>query len=324
MKKKILVTYQIPKEGLNELFDKYEVIYPKESCFSTEEIIKLIPDCDALLPVFSMKMDKEIIEKAKKLKIIANFGVGYDNIDIETATKNRITVTNTPDPVTEPTAELTLGLMLALFRRIAECDRKLRIETTHTWGVMQNLGQTLNNKTLGIVGLGKIGKAVARRAIASGMKIVYHNRKPIPSCVEREFKATYLPLEELLQTSDIVSLHLPLSEESHHIIGAEELKLMKKSSVLINTARGQICDEKALIEALINKEISGAALDVFDNEPYIPDDFFEMDNVVIVPHIGTATYETRIEMAQEASKNIINFFEGKIPPNIVNKEVFID
>ena len=324
MKKKILVTYQIPKEGLTELFDKYEVIYPEDTCFTSDEIIKLIQDCDALLPVFSMKINKQIIRNAPKLKIIANFGVGYDNIDVEIATQKKIIVSNTPDPVTEPTAELTLGLMLALFRRIAECDRKLRTDPTYPWGVMQNLGQTLNDKVLGIIGLGKIGKAVARRAIASGMKIVYHNRKPIPSCIEREFKATYLPLEELLRTSDIISLHLPLSDESHHIIGAEELSLMKKSAVLINTARGQICDEKALIEALKNKEIAGAALDVFDNEPYIPDEFFEMDNVVVVPHIGTATYETRIEMAMAASRNIINFFEGKIPPNIINKEVFID
>ncbi len=316
--KKILVTYKIPREGLQILEDKgYQVDFPKELFFTKEELITKIPDYDALLAVFVKEVDRDIIKAGKKLQIISNFGVGFNNIDVVAARKNNIAVTNTPQSVCEPTAELAFGLLLATMRNISGANLGLRQNPNFKWGIMENLGNTLMGKQLGIIGMGNIGRAVARRAIASGMRITYHNRNRLPKEIEEQYNAKYLSLEELLQTSDAVSLNMPLTEETHHLINEKTLKMMKKTAFLVNTARGQVVDEKALIKALQKGKIAGAGLDVFENEPNIPKEILEMTNLTLTPHTGSATFEDRILTGKEAAENIIAFFEGK-PQNIVN------
>jgi len=316
---RVLVTTRLLPEGFLELQKSFEVVFPEKEIFSKEEIIKLLPNFDALLPTFQFKVDKEVIDAGfGRLKIIANYGVGYNNIDVEHATKKGIVVTNTPDPVIEPTAELTFALMLAAARRISECDHKLRISNGLKWGVLENLGQSLNGKTLGIIGLGRIGQSVAKKALAFGMKIVYFNRTKLSAELENLFQAKYLELNELLITSDVVSLHTPLTIETTHLINNERLRLMKSTAILVNTARGPVVDEFALVAALKNNWIYAAALDVYENEPFIQPELLELDNVILAPHNGTATIEARNDMSKFASKNIIHYFAGETDISRVN------
>ena len=322
MKKKILVTYQIPKIGLKELEKDFDVYYPESLSLKFSEIEDLIDDYDGIITAFGHLLPPEVIEKASKLKIISNFGAGVDNIPVGLATERGILVTNTPDAVTESTAELAISLMMAALRRIPECDRKIR-EKEIKWGIMENLGRNMFGKTLGIVGMGKIGKATAARAIGLGMSIVYTNRNRLPESEENKYKAVYLPLDTLLDRADVVSLHTPLTDETRHLIGYDEFKKMKPDAWLVNTARGAVIDERALIKALQDKLIAGAAMDVFEHEPDIPDEFLEMENVVLLPHVGTATMEARIAIARSASENIIDFFSGKKPKYMINPGVLV-
>ena len=316
---RILVSTRLLPDGFLELMNQHEVIFPEKEMFTKEEVIHLLPGFDAFVPTFQFKVDKEVIEGAMgNLKIIANYGVGYNNIDVEYATECGIVVTNTPDPVIEPTAEHAFALMLAAARRIPECDRKMRIPNGLKWGVLENLGQTLYGKTLGIIGMGRIGQALARRALASGMKIVYNNRNRISPELEELYRAEYLELDELLRTSDVVSLHTPLTRETFHLIGRISLQKMKETAILINTARGPVVDEVALIDALQHHWISSAALDVYEYEPIISRELFELDNVVLAPHNGTATIEARIEMSRFVSQNIIRYFAGRTDITRVN------
>lgn len=309
---RVLVSTRLLPEGFSELKEKFEVVFPENDIFSKEEVIRLLPDFDAFVPTFQFKVDKDVINAAPdRLKIIANYGVGYNNIDVEYATEKGIVVTNTPDPVIEPTAEHTLALMLAAARRIAECDRKMRIPNGLKWGVLENLGQTLYGKTLGIVGMGRIGQAVARRALAFGMKVVYFNRNRIAPELESLYQAERLELDDLLANSDVVTIHTPLVRETFHLIGYNGLHKMKKTSILVNTARGPVVDEVALIDALKNNWIQSAALDVYEFEPIISAELLELDNIILAPHNGTATIEARNEMSRFASQNIIRFFEGR-------------
>lgn len=315
---KILVTQSIPKEGLKELYENYEVIMPDSNGCSLKEQEELIADADVLLSLFNSPVDKTLINAGKKLKMIANFGVGYNNIDIDLAKEEGIVVTNTPDPVTLPTAEHTMGLMLAIMRRISEMDRKLRSNNVADWQVMSNLGNTLNGKVLGIIGLGKIGKATAKMAQAFGMSVVYHSRNKINDNQEKQLNTQWLPLNDLLKQSDVVSLHVPLTDETRHIIDKNGLQQMKNTAYLINTSRGPVIREKELVEALKNGEIAGAGLDVFEEEPKIHPDLLTMDNVVLTPHIGTGTIETRIATAKCAADNIMAFLNGeKVPDRVV-------
>lgn len=308
---KILVSYRLPEAGLHALREKYTVIVPENLLFSREEIMERLPHCDALLAA-SLKVDREMIDRGTQLQIIANYGAGVDKIDVAYAKEKGIVVTNTPTAVTEATAELAFGLMHSLSRRISECDRRLRNDTDFQWGMMrEHIGHCLYGKTLGIVGLGKIGKALARRALAARMKVVYHNRKPIFTKFEQESGATYTSLFELLKQSDIVSLHTPLTPVTHHLLDAEHLSIMKPSAFLINTARGAVVDEQALVKHLKEGMLAGAALDVFEQEPKVPQELLEMDNVVLVPHIGTETIESRTEMTHEAANNLLYFFDKK-------------
>ncbi len=320
MKKKILVTYRIPEEGLLELKKHFEVYYPKKLKIPLEELSEIIEDYDGVMAVFGNPFPKETLEKAKKLKIISNYGAGVDNIPVDLATQKGVLVTNTPDAVTESTAEHAIALMMALMRRIPECDRKLRLGDIR-WGVMENLGRNLFGKTLGILGLGKIGKATAIRAKSLGMKVLYYQRRRLNKSEENGLQVEYVPLDELFSQSDILSLHTPLTEETYHLVDEKAIHLMKKTAVLINTARGAVIDEKEMIDALKQGRISGAALDVFENEPSVPEELLLMENVVLAPHTGTATMETRIEIARIASKNIIDFFLTGKTDYPVNPEV---
>lgn len=310
---KILVTYNLPRTPFNNLPADWELTFPQNEEMPREEIIRLLPEYDVLLTIFHSHspVDREIIDAGKRLRLISNYGVGYNNIDTAYAREKGIDVTNTPRSVCNPTAELAMALMLALARRVAECDRRIRTEKESLWGTMKNLGASLENKTLGIVGMGNIGKNVARKAEAFGMRVIYYNRRTEVSGYRR------VPLDTLLQEADFVSLHTPLTTETRHLIGARELSLMKPTAMLINTARGAVIDETALADALRQKRIAGAALDVFENEPHVTDVLYRLDNVVLTPHVGTGTIDTRIAMAEEALANIRNFFQGT-PTNVVN------
>ena len=319
---KVLVTHRIPEEGLAMLNKNFNITLPEGKHFSTEELEKMIPEYDALIPVFGFKIDKSLINKGKKLKVIANFGVGYNNIDVEAATEQRIIVTNTPKTVIEPTAELAFALLLSLTRRVAELDQKLKNKADVEWEVMANLGHTLENKTLGIIGMGNIGRSFARKAKAFGMNIIYNTRSPLNYTDEKIYQSTYVSLEELLKKSDIISLHTPLTEKTHHLLDDQSFQKMKKGTFIINTARGAVIDEQALIKHLQNGHLGGAGLDVFEFEPKISEELLERDNVVLAPHVGTANYETRKAMAEEVAFNIKYYFEGQQPPNIVNPEAY--
>ena len=276
---KILVTYNLPRTPFNNLPADWELTFPQNEEMPREEIIRLLPEYDVLLTIFHSHspVDREIIDAGKRLRLISNYGVGYNNIDTAYAREKGIAVTNTPRSVCNPTAELAMALMLALARRVAECDRRIRTEKESLWGTMKNLGASLENKTLGIVGMGNIGKNVARKAEAFGMRVIYYNRRTEVSGYRR------VPLDTLLQEADFVSLHTPLTTETRHLIGARELSLMKPTAMLINTARGAVIDETALADALRQKRIAGAALDVFENEPHVTDVLYRLDNVVLTP-----------------------------------------
>ncbi len=308
---KLLVTYNIPRTPFQELPADWEITFPEKEIMSKEEIIRLLPEYDVMLAIFHAPIDREILDAGKKLKLISNYGVGYNNIDIEYARKKGIAVTNTPKSVNNPTAELALSLMLSAARRVAECNLKIRTEKENMWGTMHKLGIGLENKTLGIIGMGNIGKNVALKAKAFGMQIIYYNdRTEVPGYRR-------VNLETLLKESDFISLHTPLTPQTRHLIGEHELSLMKPTTILINTARGAIIDEKALAKALTQRRITGAALDVFEDEPHITETLYGLDNVILTPHIGTGTIDARIAMGQEALDNIHHFLQGT-PVNVVN------
>lgn len=264
-------------------------------------------EAQVLVSTFDYKVSADLIATCPHLRLITNFGVGFNNIDLAACKERGIYVTNTPTPVIEPTAELTFALMHAVARRTCELDRKLREHRAEPFGVMNNLGHTLYGKVLGIIGMGNIGKALARRAIASGMTILYHNRHRMDADTESRYKATYVTREDLLTQADFISLNLPYTPDTHHIINAQSFSMMKHSAYLINTARGAHVDEKALIEALRNKQIAGAALDVYEYEPNISAELLSLDQVVLSPHIGTGTMEGRLDMCENVVDNILAF-----------------
>ena len=266
-----------------------------------------LSDAEVLVSTFDKPVTREMIASAPHLQLVTNFGVGFNNIDLAACRERGIRVTNTPQPVIEPTAELAFALMHDVARRTAEFDRKLRQGAAEPFGVMNNLSHSLYGKTLGIIGMGRIGQALARRAVASGMRIIYHNRRPLGDEVLRQlgYEASYVTKEELLATADFVSLNLPYTPEVKHLIGAAELKMMKCSAYLINTARGAHVDEQALVKALKEGEIAGAAMDVYEHEPQIHPELLRLDNVVLSPHTGTGTWEGRIAMCENVCDNIL-------------------
>jgi D-3-phosphoglycerate dehydrogenase len=258
-----------------------------------------------------IKVDETLLKRASNLKIVSSYGVGYDNIDIKASQQYGVVVTNTPQSTTNPTANHTIGLMLSLMRRIAEHNQKLKSGQLKSWYGRHVLGTSIEGKTLGIIGLGRIGRAVAYRAKTLGMSIVYFNRNRLMANDAKKLNAKFVSLPELLKVSDVVTVHAPLTRESRGMIGFNELKIMKREAFIINTARGGIIDEEALIECLKSERISGAALDVFENEPQPRNEFFHLENVVLTPHNGTGTHEARAAMMKEALGNIMAYLTDK-------------
>lgn len=319
MKPSIFVTRTLPKPGLDKLSEHFDItLNPNDRVLEASEIIEQIHNKDALLCLLTDTIDKAIIDAGNKLKVISNYAVGFNNIDIKEATRRKIPVCITPGILTEATADLTWGLILATARRIVESDNYTRKGLFKGWSPSLFLGADVYGKTLGIIGMGRIGEAVAKRATGFDMKIIYHSRssKNLPG-------ARAVSLDELLKTADIITLHTPLVPETHHLIGKDQFKLMKKTSYLINTTRGAVVDELALIEALKNHTIAGAGLDVYEHEPKLSPGLSALDTVVLLPHIGSATIETRTKMALLAADNAIAILQGQKPYAIANPEVLL-
>lgn len=311
MKPKILITYNIFGELYREILKDFEVTMPAPGVetFTYDWVLLHIHEYDAILSMWNFPVDKQLLQAATNLKIVANFAVGFDNIDVEEATRLGITVANTPDPVTDPTADIAMGLMLDVMRGITAFDKRQR-KGDYVKGIMKHLGTSLAGKTLGILGLGRIGRAVAKRALAFGMNVTYHNRRRLAADEEKSLGVTYVTLDELFCCSDLLSLNAPLTPDTYHIVDACRLQMMKPTAFLINTARGPLVDECALVEALRNGTIAGAGLDVFEFNDTVSSALLELENTVLTPHIGTQTMEGRREMAQFAATNIANFFFG--------------
>lgn len=323
MRKKILVTGRLPEEVMGPLIERYQVEAQEEDRpMERGRLLEAVAGKDGLLCMITDSVDEELLSRAPRLKMIANMGVGYNNIDVRAVTARGIPVSNTPGVLTEATADLAFTLILAVARRVAEGDRRVRAGEFTFWAPFLFLGREVSGKTLGIIGMGRIGKAVAQRARGFNMPVLYHNRSRIESAEENRLGAGYAPLDELLRKSDFVSLHVPLSAETRHAIGSRELALMKPTAYLINTSRGPVVDEQALVAALKAGRIAGAALDVYEHEPALTPGLTLLDNVILLPHVGSATLETRTRMAAMAAQNLIAGLSGQTPPNLVNPDVF--
>ncbi len=324
MKPRILVTQNIPEEGLAALREEGEVVFcpHPERPATRAELLEGIKGADALLCLLSDIVDVDVMQACPRLMVIANMAVGYNNIDVASATARHIPVTNTPGVLTETTADLTWTLLLAVARRVVEGDRYVRAGRFKVWQSTLLLGSDVHGKTLGIVGMGRIGLAVARRARGFDMSILYHNRHRVEASLEAGLGARRVPLDRLLRSSDFVTLHAPYALETHHLIGPRELTLMKSTAYLINAARGPLVDEASLVEALREGRLAGAALDVYEQEPELAPGLADLENVVLTPHIGSASRETRSRMSLIAAENILAALVGKRPPNLVNPEVY--
>jgi glyoxylate reductase len=311
----VAVTNSLPDPAVVLLRDAAEVrIDQRETTIPRQDLLELVAGADAVLTLLGDRVDEEFLEAAgPQLRCVANVAVGYDNVDVEAAAGRGVVVTNTPGVLDDATADLTIGLILAATRRIAEGDRLVRSGREWNWGMGFMLGSSLQDRLIGIVGLGGIGRRVAQRARAFGMRIAYHSRHSAPAEVEAELGAERMPLERLLAEADVVSLHCPLTPETHHLIGAAELEAMKPAAVLVNAARGPIVDEAALAEALAEGKIAAAGLDVYEREPLVEPRLLALDNVVLAPHLGSATVETRTAMAELAARNAISVLSGQGP-----------
>ncbi len=318
--KKVVVAGAIPKAGL-EILQEADLdidVFTGKQLISEQELIKRVVDADAILSLLSTPVTRKVIDAAKKVKVIANYGAGYNNIDCDYAEEKSIYVTNTPHASTAATADLTMALILASARRVAEGDQLCRTTGFNGWSPLFFLGREVTGKTLGIVGLGNIGQAVAKRAAGFEMEVLYYSPQRKGMEVETACKATYVPLEELLQRSDFVALNCSYNPSMIHMIAEPQFKMMKPTAYLINASRGPIVEEAALVKALIDKQIEGAALDVFEFEPQIGEALKQLPNVVLTPHIGNATFEARDQMARIAASNIVRTLTGEKPLYIVN------
>lgn len=321
-KHKVFVTRELPERGLRIIKKRFDAEVWTDSVPPPKQvIIQKAAKVDALASLLTDKIDAEVFDVAPSLKIIAQFAVGYDNIDIKEATKRGIYVTNTPGVLTETTADFAWALLMAVARRVVEADKYIRSGKWKVgWHPTMILGRDVYGATLGIVGLGRIGVAMAKRATGFDMRTLYYSATRKPN-LEKTLGLEFADLDTLLQKSDFVSIHVPLMKKTYHLIDERKLKLMKKTACLINNSRGPVVDEKALYKALTEGWIAGAALDVFEQEPTPVDNpLLKLDNVVLAPHISSSSHETRSRMAEMVAENLIAFFEGRIPPNLVNRE----
>lgn len=325
MTARVFVTRQIPQPALDRLAKAgidYEV-YPEDQVIPRDVLLESVKGRDGILCILTDTIDAEVFDCADKAKIFANYAVGYNNVDVDEATKRGIAITNTPGVLTDATADLAWTLILGAARRAAETDVYLREGKYTGWGPMLWLGQDVTERTLGVIGMGRIGQAVAERAAAFRMKILYTDATD-----NKEFEAKYpfecrrVEMDELLKTSDIVTVHVPLMDSTRHLISEAELKKMQPHSILINSARGPIVDEAALVKALKEKWIWSAGLDVYEEEPKVHPELVNLPNSLLLPHLGSATIETRTRMGEIAVGNLIAFFEGKKPPTLVNESVW--
>jgi glyoxylate reductase len=317
---RVVVTGRIPETAIEKLRAEHEVdAWTGSESIGRKELLHRVAGADAVVSLLTERIDAELLDAAgPQLKVVANVAVGYDNIDVPACTERGIVATNTPGVLTEATADIAMGLVLMATRRLGEGERLIRSGQAWKWGMFFLLGSSLQGKTLGVVGMGGIGQATARRAKAFGMDIVYQSRSELDPVIAAELGARRVDLDELLTVSDVVSLHCPYGPATHHLIGAEQLAAMKSSAFLVNTARGPIVDETALASALREGVIAGAGLDVFEREPQVHPELLDLENAVLVPHLGSATVETRTAMAMLAADNALAVLSGEQPPAPIN------
>ena len=319
---KVFVTRKIPEPGIEILRKEFEIeVNPYDRVLPKEEIIKGLKGKDGLLCLLTDSIDADVINSEPKLKMISSYAVGYNNINIKDATKRRIPVSNTPGVLTDATSDMAWALLFSVARRIVEADKFTRAGKFKGWGPMLMHGQDVTNRTLGVVGAGRIGTAFALKSKGFNMNVLYVDEKKNET-LEKEVNAKKVTFDELIKKSDFISLHVPLITSTHHLIGEKELEMMKKNAVLINTSRGPVVDEQALVFALKEKQIFGAGLDVYEHEPEIAKELKKLDNAIIQPHSASATIETRTKMAVMAAENMVAGLKGKVPNNCVNMEVF--
>lgn len=320
---KVYVTMRIPQAGLDMLAEHFDVeVNPEDRLLTQEELIEAVKGKDAVVTLLSDTVNAEVMDAAPMLKAIHNYAVGFNNIDVAAATERGICVTNTPGVLTDATADLAFALILATARRVVESDKFMRAGKFTGWKPMLFLGTDVHHKTLGIIGFGRIGQAVAERAAGFKMRVLYTGHHRQPEEVEKRCRAEFVSMETLLAESDFISLHVPLTSETRHMIGEPQFNMMKKSAILINTARGPVVDEKALVKALKSGRIAGAGLDVYEREPEYEPELAEMDNVVMLPHIGTAAVETRTKMSVMVAEDAVAVLRGEKPAHLVNQEVW--
>lgn len=318
MRPTVVVTRRIPQDGIALLETYFDVRENRDDRpYTPDELAERAGDADAIVALLTDKIDEPLLSHCPKLKVVANVAVGYDNVDLGAAIRHGVAVTNTPGVLTDATADFAFTLLLAAARRIVEADRYVRAGRFKGFEIMGFLGGSLVGRTLGIAGFGRIGQAIARRGHGFGMEIIYQDENPVPGAVEAELGARRVDKATLVGASDYLSLHVPLMPSTFHYIGEPELRAMKKTAYLINTARGPVVDEGALARALKDGEIAGAGLDVFEREPEVHPDLLKLDNVVLAPHIASANVETRTKMALIAAENAIAACSGHTPPNLV-------
>ena len=323
MSQKIFITRRVFDEAVSFLKNHVQVEgNPSDRVLSPDELEDRIQDVDGVLTLLTDSISPELMDRCTKLKVVANFAVGFDNIDISGASERGILVTNTPGVLTETTADFAWTLMLATARRIVEADRFVREDKFEAWGPRMLLGHDIFGKVLGVVGLGRIGQAVARRARGFGMRVLFYDPNPVPPDVAEDLRAKAVSMETILRESDFFSLHVPLLDSTRHLIDAAALRSMKPTAILVNTSRGPVVDENALVRALGANVIAGAGLDVYEREPALAEGLMALDNVVLAPHIASSSHETRLRMCMMAAQNLLSGLNGDRPANLVNPDAW--
>ena len=321
MKPKVLVTREVFDETLQFLGEHCEVdANQRDVPYEPAVLLRQVADKNGLICALTDRVDTALLAGAPALRVVANIAVGYNNIDVAACTARGVMVTNTPGVLDDSTADLAWALMLGAARRLTELERRVRAGEWTGWRLKQWLGVDVHHATLGIYGMGRIGQAIARRAAGFEMRVIYHNRNRVDAAIEKRLGATWVTRDELLAQADFLVLQMPYSPDTHHVIGAAELQRMKPTAILINSTRGGVVDDAALIDALATGVIRGAGLDVFENEPRLDPRFMALDNVVLLPHIGSSTQATRQAMAMTAARNAVAALTGRVPPNPVNPE----